>query len=283
MGIPIVRNSTLRTHYKAVERVITAMKSNLEQPMSLQAMARIACASPYHFIRTFRQVTGVPPAQFLYALRLDKARRLLMETDRKVIDICYEVGYNSVGTFTRRFTDLMGISPTSLREMAQSGAGSATDMAPANENHKGRRSFSGRVSAPADFDGIAFIGLFDTPIPQARPVACAIADAGGLYRMEDVPEGEFYLFALGLRDLMQAPESFDYQTALRAGGQAVRILRNSIAGSTYLRLRPPSPFDPPILVVMPVLIEKLRTEPPAWMTPGLLKSTETLGKVVGCA
>src|SRR5436190_1637917 len=117
MGNPIMRDSTLRSHYDSVERVITTMKQQIDQPMSLQSMAKVACASPFHFNRTFRQVTGVPPSQFLYALRLDAARRLFMETDHKVIDVCYEVGYNSVGTFTRRFTDLLGVSPTLFREL----------------------------------------------------------------------------------------------------------------------------------------------------------------------
>ena len=120
MGHLVVRDSTLRSHYESVERVIAAMRTRLDQPMSLRSMARIACPSPYHFNRTFRQVTGVPPSQFLYAMRLDTARRLLMHTQKKVIDICYDVGYNSVGTFTRRFTDLFGISPTTLREFSQS-------------------------------------------------------------------------------------------------------------------------------------------------------------------
>src|SRR2546421_7000845 len=83
MGHLVVRDSTLRSHYESVERVIAAMRTRLDQPMSLRSMARIACASPYHFNRTFRQVTGVPPSQFLYAMRLDTARRLLMHTQKK--------------------------------------------------------------------------------------------------------------------------------------------------------------------------------------------------------
>ena len=92
MGYPGMRDSTLQSHYESVERVITVMRNQLDQPMTLHQMARIGFASPYHFSRTFREVTGVPPVQFLYALRLDQAKRLLTETQKKVIDICYEVG-----------------------------------------------------------------------------------------------------------------------------------------------------------------------------------------------
>ena len=79
MGSPIMRDSTLRSHHESVERVIEAMRNQIDQPLTLQQMARIGTASPYHFNRTFRQITGVPPFQFLYALRLDAAKRLLTE------------------------------------------------------------------------------------------------------------------------------------------------------------------------------------------------------------
>src|SRR5262249_49366746 len=86
MGITVVRDSTLRSHYESVERVITVMRNQIDQPMTLQQMARIGSASPYHFNRTFRQVTGVPPLQFLYALRLDAAKRLPPQAHQNAID-----------------------------------------------------------------------------------------------------------------------------------------------------------------------------------------------------
>lgn len=258
MSSPIVRNSTVRSHYESVERVISAMRNHIDQPLSLGSMARIALASRYHFNRTFRQVTGVPPSQFLYALRLEKARRLLLQTQRKVIDICYDVGYNSVGTFTRRFTDLLGVSPTTFRDMARSpikrlphyrnSGASVKDNSPCT--------VSGFVKCPPRFNGLVFVGLFETPIPQGVPLACAAPSADGSYLIEDAPQGEFYLFALGLKHPIHAPGCFDYETALRGGGHALRVSHDSVEGSTYVRLRPPSPFDPPILLVLPVLVEK---------------------------
>src|SRR5579864_6734389 len=218
MSSPIVRNSTVRSHYESVERVIVAMRSQIDQPFSLGSMARIALASRYHFNRTFRQVTGVPPAQFLYALRLERAKRLLVQTQKKVIDICYGVGYNSVGTFTRRFTDMLGISPKAFRELSRRPQSQAPQpqvtqarhaedrRAPeppavlhAPENPRTGCCVSGFVSAPARFNGLIFVGLFETPIPQGKPLACAIVSKSGHYQF-DASQGEYYLFALGLED-----------------------------------------------------------------------------------
>lgn len=274
MGTPIVRDSTVRSHYESVERVIAAMRDQIDQPLSLGSMAKIALASPFHFNRTFRQVTGVPPSQFLYALRLERARRLLMHTRRKVIDICYDVGYNSVGTFTRRFRDLMGVSPTTFRALARSRMKSSSHISrsAARRNGKARAAacVTGHITAPSRFQGLIFVGLFDTPIPQGKPLACAMPTEGGAYSIEDAPEGEFYLFGLGLEYPIHAPECFHYERALRGGGHPIKISREGVRGSTYLQLRPPSPFDPPILLVLPLLMEKFYKQKQEGAMPALM-------------
>jgi AraC family transcriptional regulator len=252
MGYPVMRDSTLRSHYESVERVITAMRGQLDQRMTLRELAKIGFASPYHFNRTFRQITGVPPLQFLYALRLDAAKRMLTETQKKVIDICYEVGYSSVGTFTRRFADVLGISPVRFRKLTghrTRATHTSADGVIGTPSQHGA-SLTGYITAPSNFQGVVAVGLFTTRIPQGKPVGCTAIQAKGIYEIENVPEGEFYLFAVGLKKPSDASVYFDYETALRAGGQKIRISRNSVHGSTSLGLRPPTPFDPPLLLVL---------------------------------
>lgn len=254
MGSPVMRDSTLRSHYDSVERVITAMRSQLDQPMTLQQMARIGYASPYHFNRTFRQITGVPPSRFLYALRLDAAKRMLTETQKKVIDICYEVGYRSVGTFTRRFADVLGVSPVRFRRLTDSRTRALPfmpmDGLSGRPGHPGA-SLTGYIDAPEDFRGFIAVGLFTTRIPQGKPVSCVLVKDRGAYHLEGAPEGDFYLFAVGLKTPADASVYFDYGTAMRAGGHPVRISQNSVQGLTSLELRLPSRFDPPLLLMLP--------------------------------
>jgi AraC family transcriptional regulator len=265
MGSPVVRDSTLRSHHESVKRVIEVMRDHIDQPMTLQEMARIGFASPYHFHRTFRQVTGVPPLQFLYALRLEAAKQLLTQTQKKVIDICYEVGYNSVGTFTRRFADMLGMSPTRLRKLAggrsKSPDGNVSVGALRSGGLRRRRAgtraqIAGYITVPENFRGLVAIGLFTTPIPQGKPISCTMVQGGGSYFLEGVPDGNFYLFAVGLSRPSNGSVCFDYATAPRGGGQPIRISCNSIEGNTALYLRPPSAFDPPVLLVVPG--EKIR-------------------------
>jgi len=258
----VSRPDTVACHQASAERVILAMRSNLEDPFSLKAMARVALASPYHFNRIFRQITGIPPTRFLYALRLDAARRLLLSTDERVTDICYQTGYNSLGTFTRRFHSLIGVSPNALRALARSSAPHAIALESLHSHPSygnSERTLTGCVTAPQDFTGRIFVGLFREAIPEGEPVACAIASQFGLYGIDDVPDGDYFLFSVALSLAGSSEEHFQCSSALRAGGQAIRVRNGTPRGDTHLLLRPPKPFDPPILMTLPVLMRKLRT------------------------
>ncbi len=255
------RDSTVDSHVRAVERVIHAMRGDLEHPLSLRAMAKIAYFSPYYFNRTFRQVTGIPPCQYLYALRLEAASSLLLHTEQTVLDICYEVGYNSLGTFTRRFTELMGVSPKRFRLLGRSReplsvfdsawreeAGHQPEPLPAEND------LVGRVYGPESFQGLILVGLFETSIPQGKPVACALLKQTGTYRIAGVLEGRYHLFAAGLSPSQDSRTQFHNNCALRGGGQAVTVTRKGITGSSDLELRAPSAVDPPMLLALPLLI-----------------------------
>jgi AraC family transcriptional regulator len=260
MDQAVVRESTTRLHYESVKRAIAEMRRQMGQPLSLRSLAKIGFASPYHFTRTFRSVTGLPPLHFLSALRLDAARTLLLHTRSKVIDICYDVGYSSVGTFTRRFTGSFGVSPRQFRALSQSPRQAVRHQslpAPHARLADGP-SFSGHVMVPSGFKGIVCVGLFSAPIPQSKPLACTIAAPNGDYHMSDVPLGKSFLFALGMELPIQARDCFCHDSVLRAGGQAIRISEDDVSGDTELILRAPLPTDPPILLFLADLMPKTK-------------------------
>ncbi|MFP5287568.1 MAG: helix-turn-helix domain-containing protein [Thermoanaerobaculia bacterium] len=249
------RPGTVEFHHRAVERVVDAMRIRLEETLSLEEMAEIAIMSPFHFNRVFRRLTGVPPCQFLSALRLEKAKRLLLTTDISVTDICFQVGYNSLGTFTRRFTELVGLSPQRLRALSTFDAAHlAGTFRHAHLCSQGDDSAStaGRIVVPAGFSGLIFVGVFSSPVPQGRPIACTVMGAPGPCRMPRVPEGRNYLFAAALDLSSSHPNDyFLYENVLRGGMQG-----GAHPGSGgELFLRPADPIDPPILLTFPLLVE----------------------------
>jgi AraC-like DNA-binding protein len=96
-------------------RARDAMDRTYAQPLDVPALARIAFVSEAHFIRSFRATFGETPHRYLQRRRVERSMFLLRETDRSVTDICLDVGFSSLGTFSRTFRDIVGQSPTDYR------------------------------------------------------------------------------------------------------------------------------------------------------------------------
>ena len=91
------------------------------QPLDVEALARAAHMSPGHFSRSFRDAYGESPYSYLMTRRIERAMALLRRGDLSVTETCFEVGSSSLGTFTTRFTELVGMSPGAYRRQAAGG------------------------------------------------------------------------------------------------------------------------------------------------------------------
>ncbi len=111
----VVRRSNALPAYK-LRRVIEAMDAQLADDFSLAQLARTAELSEYHFSRMFKRATGLSPSQYFIGLRMARARRLLIETQRSVIDIGLEVGYSSASHFSQVFRREVGVTPSAYRQ-----------------------------------------------------------------------------------------------------------------------------------------------------------------------
>lgn len=248
-------------HRRSVQRVIEVMRSRLAEGLSLQAMAEIAGLSPFHFVRVFRAVTGARPHEFLAALRLQEAKRLLLTTDLSVTDVCFEVGYSSLGTFSARFTRLVGVTPLQLRRLGEQVVESCVE--PLRRDGEFLRLLSpdgggvaGRIVAPAAAAGLIFVALFPTPVPQGRPVACTVRDRPGPYRIGPVPDGRYYVLAAAVPWPAHPLGYFFPGEGLFVGASrgAVQVRLGRAEGPSDVHLRPVEPTDPPIVVVSPFML-----------------------------
>jgi transcriptional regulator GlxA family with amidase domain len=100
-------------------RARDSMDLTYGQPLDIAALAGIACVSEAHFIRTFRVAFGETPHRYLQRRRVERALYLLRCTDRSITDICFDVGFSSVGTFSKTFHQIVGESPTEYRRRAE--------------------------------------------------------------------------------------------------------------------------------------------------------------------
>jgi AraC family transcriptional regulator len=101
-----------------IDEVIKDIYARFNEPITIDDMARAAICSKFHFSRMFQRATGVPPGQFLSAVRIQEAKRLLLSTSLTVKEITARVGYTSVSTFSAKFKETVGLSPTAYRAWA---------------------------------------------------------------------------------------------------------------------------------------------------------------------
>ncbi len=253
------RHATISAHTQAVEHAIQAMHTHLHEPLLLEDLAAIAYLSPSHFTRVFHRLIGIPPGDFLSALRFQAARRLLLTTPLSVTDICFEVGYTSTGSFTSRFTHLVGLPPRLLRRRAHE-----FEPLPIEPVELCSMTFSdipmkntllGQISAPVTFQGTIYVGLFTSPIPQGTPVRCTKLSSPGAYLLHGIADGIYHLRAAAF------PVAVDLQSSLLPGEKMLfgnnmspLVIRNGhVAGNPNLVLHPPRLTDPPLVMGLPLL------------------------------
>jgi len=101
----------LRRLLRARDRMDAA--SHEEWPV--ERLASVSGVSEAHFARAFKQAFGAPPHRYLLTRRIERASTLLRDTDLAIIDVAFDTGWNSLGTFGRTFRDITGESPSELR------------------------------------------------------------------------------------------------------------------------------------------------------------------------
>ncbi|MET0770811.1 MAG: helix-turn-helix transcriptional regulator [Solirubrobacteraceae bacterium] len=101
-----------------LRRVRDRMDREYERPLDVEALARDAHMSAGHFSRRFRAAYGESPYSYLMTRRIERAMALLRRGDLSVTEVCFAVGCSSLGTFSSRFTELVGMPPSTYRREA---------------------------------------------------------------------------------------------------------------------------------------------------------------------
>ncbi|MEM5584732.1 AraC family transcriptional regulator [Roseibium sp. AS2] len=249
--------------HAAVIRVIRYLHSNLKMELNLETLAEIACCSRCHLVRIFANQTGVTPMNYLSSLRIQAAKSVLLQTDEKVINIAYDVGYSSLGSFGRRFAELVGLSPRALRKGARlfdsrefrdilSTYAEMSAAAPVPDALSGTIRSDDGMQPP----GFAFIGIFKGNQPSGMPVSCTIARYPGTFHLPRPRpwrgEDKLTFLAAGIpctgdpksillsRNLLLARKAYTADAPLR---------------SNAITLRKQSESEPPVLLALPLLLQ----------------------------
>jgi transcriptional regulator GlxA family with amidase domain len=100
---------------RRLRRARDQMDRDYAQPLDVQALARTALMSQAHFSRRFRETYAETPYSYLMTRRIERAKALLRRGDLSVTDVCFAVGWTSLGSFSARFTELVGEAPSTYR------------------------------------------------------------------------------------------------------------------------------------------------------------------------
>ena len=251
------RADTVDANQVSVERAIRHMKERLADPLDLDGLAPVAGISKFHFVRVFDETTGTTPHHFLSCLRVQRAKELLLKTDSSITQVCLEVGYNSLGTFSKTFSELVGVSPQEFRLLPK--RMTAAQFAGTIWRYLAARK---KVSSPVIEGvvvgarmpkGFVFVGTFTNGVPLGVPFSGTVMIGQGAFCIERPTVPEFHLLAALVPLSAKLAEMvvnipISYVASLRVQNDL-----SAAAEKPCLRLRPLRPTDPPIVMALPAL------------------------------
>ncbi|QGG58224.1 helix-turn-helix domain-containing protein [Paenibacillus sp. B01] len=249
-----------------LDQVIDYIQGNLFDPMPLERLAKHISYSPSHFARLFKERTGLTPLYYVSSLRLSRAKDLLLKTEYTIRDISLEIGQQSLGTFTTRFTQRVGLTPSEFRQ-SRSAVGDQARRLQALDSWDDPTiqassspvwsEVSGFVEPVLPFDGFVLIGLFAKPIPEGMPIHGTLLPRPGAFRFTGVRPGTYYLMGTTLSWAMGAMDMLLPQTTLRTRARSpIEVGPSSPAPFQHALLYEPRPDDPPILISLPLLMNQ---------------------------
>ncbi|MEV2277342.1 helix-turn-helix transcriptional regulator [Nocardiopsis sp. NPDC049922] len=249
---------------EAVYKAVAMIHRRFSESITLEDIANEVFVSPFHLSRVFAQEVGVPPGRYLTAVRMFEAKKLLISSPMNVCDIVHSVGYNSVGTFTSRFTRAVGMTPRQYRHpdverLLVTASGGFSRMPCTHEleglgptpvsGRPGTGTLSGTVELPRSANGTnVLVGAFHSRIPQQAPVAHRFLPSGPRvdFTLTDVPVGSWTIVALAMRTGI----SYGRENVFVGVSPARVGVSPGDEARTHLSMRRLAPTDAPIAVTL---------------------------------
>ncbi|MFC4370531.1 AraC family transcriptional regulator [Citricoccus nitrophenolicus] len=261
-------------HEAAARRGARFIAEHAAEPITVADMADAAGYSQFHFTRLFAQRLHVTPNRFLAGVRFHRAKELLLTQDHSVVDVCYEVGFSSPGTFTRRFREEVGVAPSELRRLADSL--SVTTPSPftlhppgITEAHlaagvpnpatgqigtvQGTVRLPPRLHGAPGLEALVWIGFYPAPSPAGLPVTGVLRCGEGTFRLPVMASAPWLLATA-------VPATAEPVDHLANPRPAVGVHPQPLTGSATVQLGLDfaAPWQFPMLSALPSLLPGLR-------------------------
>jgi AraC-like DNA-binding protein len=239
---------------QAVAKVVGEMKKLTNSCVLLDEWAEFVSLNKYELIAAFKRLTGIPPIAFHNAEKLEIAKRLLVFEQISVTEVCFELGFQSVGSFVSKFTNCVGVSPGGYaRVMGETGFASIL-VGALQKSKRARNSGSGiriRFELPVSQRALSLIAaVFPRPFPSGYPTEWRFVPP--FCRVTTIGDGlTGYCLAASFPVLPRLAELVNFRPAL-IGRQALDITDIDVR----IELRTPTIFDPPITLAVPALFSR---------------------------
>lgn len=251
------KHVTIEAYQASVERAIRHMQEHVSELLDLEHLAQIAAVSRFHFVRVFKEVTGTTPHHFLACLRVQRAKELLLSSTAPITEVCMEVGYSSLGTFSTLFNRLVGVSPQEFRA-------SSKRLIPAlfikaawrfltSEVKPDGPEIEGVVEGPVRLRGFTFVGAFAKGVPQGLPLSGTVLLGTGRFRIQRPDVEEFHVLAAFIPLLASLTAIVTTLPVEWVASQRVQTATLGMRSRLRLHLRRTRLTDPPVLLALPAL------------------------------
>lgn len=247
-------------HTGAVQQVIQYMKEHLDEPMTTQQLADLAGYSSFHFSRVFKRVTGISVRQYLSALRVESGKTELLKRPSLLVKIGMTIGLSSPGTFNTRFKQFVGLSPKRFRSTSESlhqyvNQYENKPLSWAEEELNDLPRIHCQIEAPENFRGMIYVGVFPRPVPDQKPISgTAVNLRNRACILTRIPAGTYYVLAAGIPWSLNPRDYYLLNNSLRGKLDNPVHIDETTDLSVKITLREPLPYDPPIVVNLPLLL-----------------------------
>lgn len=244
--------------------ILTYMKKHASDEITIEEIAAHFGYSKYHFSREFKKLTGFSATDYLSSIRIEQAKQDFLKKQRSITESSFDAGFSSLGTFSTTFAKKTGLSPREYKNQVESlyhltknydDNTTSTSYYAEKIQEEDTYQLSVTIHYPKSYQSsITFVGLFNSSIPNHKPIVGTALRKKIRHTFTHIPKGEYYLLACSIEKTLSPLRYFVLDDCLR--GKADRPLQfpKDSTKEIDVYLREALPEDPPILINLPKLL-----------------------------
>lgn len=248
-----------------IKQIISYIKENIYTIESIESLSTHFGYSRFHFSREFKKLTGFSINEFISSIKMENSIENLVNKNKSVLYSHLNAGFLSSTTFSSSFEKQTGIKPKQYQKQLNelyNAMKEYENKKSSIESHYEKSDFEKNkykciviLNYPHNYNrGISFVGLFNIPIPNHKPIVGKAIVGSTICVLDNIPKGKFYLLACSIEKNSSLSNYFVLKNCLRSKiDYALEFPKNNLE-VFHLNFREPLPYDPPININLPKLL-----------------------------